>query len=301
MPDLLLRGMNAERSVRVVATVATETVTEVTRRLETVPVEAIAVGRAAAAGLLLATVAKGSQERVLLDVGGGGSLGHIYVDAWGNGRVRVALQRRLSADHPSAQLLEVDGRPTLAAALGARGQVVVTRDLGMRQRYQGSVDMVAGEIDLDIESYLDKSEQLPSALSCATVLDTDGGVLRSAGILCQTFPNSPPEVIAEIRERFKNGALRALLRSEREPAQLAAFALGGEPPDNVSESEVGFHCPCGPQTARSVLSTLGPSDLDALATEQPQTEVRCHFCGARYELAADQIRELANELRLEQS
>ena len=96
---------------------------------------------------------------------------------------------------------EVGGRPTLAAALGARGQVVVTRDLGLREKYQGSVDMVAGEIDLDVESYLGKSEQLPSALSCATVLDADGKVLRSAGVMCQTFPNSPPEVIEEIQEQ----------------------------------------------------------------------------------------------------
>lgn len=301
MRDLLIRGMNAERTVRVVATVATATVTEATRRLETLPVEALVVGRAAVAGLLLATVAKGSNERVLIDVGGGGVLGHVYVDAWGDGRVRVALQRRLTASHPAAELIEVGGRPTLAAALGARGQVVVTRDLGLREKYQGSVDMVAGEVDLDVERYLGQSEQLPSALSCATVLDAEGKVLRSAGVMCQTFPNSPPEVIDEIRARLEGGALRALLRQEREPAQLAAFALGGEPADNVMESPVEFHCPCGPHTARQVLSTLGATDLEALASEQPVTEVGCHFCGARYDLAAQQVRDLAAELRLEQS
>ena len=53
-------------------------------------------------------------------------------------------------------------------------------------------------IDIDLERYLGTSEQLPSALACEVVLEAHDGVLRSAGVLCQTFPEADPEVVEPI-------------------------------------------------------------------------------------------------------
>jgi redox-regulated HSP33 family molecular chaperone len=50
-----------------------------------------------------------------------------------------------------------------------------------------------------------------------------------------------------------------------------------------------------------VLATLGAADLDALADEQPITEIRCNFCGDVTRLDADEVREVAAKLRRSQS
>jgi len=50
-----------------------------------------------------------------------------------------------------------------------------------------------------------------------------------------------------------------------------------------------------------VLATLGASDLEALADEQEQTEVRCNFCGQATMVAAPEVRRLAARLRRAQS
>jgi molecular chaperone Hsp33 len=132
------------------------------------------------------------------------------------------------------------------------------------------------------------------------ILDGEGHVLRAAGVLAQSFPGSEPELIDRVRERLVG--LDALLDAHaRELEDLVGLALGGENFRRMLEHPVRFYCSCGPERALSVLATLGPADLEALATEQEQTEVRCNFCGQATTLDAAQVRELAAQLRRGQS
>ena len=109
------------------------------------------------------------------------------------------------------------------------------------------------------------------------------------------------ELIGEVCECLVLGVFGDLLDYERLLAQLVGFALGGEDFRRMLEYPVVFHCPCGPARALSVLSTLGASDLEALASEQETTEVRCNFCGNVTRLSAAEVRELATRLRASQS
>jgi molecular chaperone Hsp33 len=302
--DSLRRAINGTETLRCLSADATQTVREACERQELSGVEAIVLGRAITCGGLLATLAKEDRERVRIVVQGEGPSGQVIVDAHGDGRVRACLQTRLGDDHPANAILEGHGRPTTSAVVGTRGHVVVTRDLGLARPYQGSVELASGEIDEDLARYLNVSEQLPSALTAAVVLDARGQVQRAGGILCQGFPGSDPTVIADIQDRFADGALRTLLERPRTTMDLIEFALAHEPQGadeppirDMGERSLRFHCGCGPENARRVLSTLGHEDLLALASEREQTEVTCHFCGSRNTLAAEEIRALAHELR----
>lgn len=298
--DTLLRGITDDGSVRVVTAITTALVREACRRQRATGVRAVALGRAATAGCLLSTLAKNDQERVRIQLDGGGPVGRVIVDARSNGRVRACFERQ-AGDVATDPLTVEDGRTRIRAAVGDQGSVVVTRDLGLENQYQGAVEMSSGEIDDDLQTYLDRSEQLPSALRCAVLLDAHGDVLRAGGVLCQTLPSddaAPGSTkIGEIRETLGHGALQTVLRHERTPAELAAYAVGGARVVAMGTRELVYHCPCGEGTAMRVLSTLGPDDLEALALEQDETEVSCHFCGNRYVVAAPRLRELATLLR----
>ena len=296
-----MRAINEPETVRVVAAITTRAVREACRRQEARGVAAIVIGRALTSGALLATLAKGERERVRIQLGGAGPVGQVIIDAHGDGRVRACVER-VQLDAALESAFGPGERPSTALAVGTRGHVVVTRDLGLATPYQGSVELQTGEIDDDLEHYLDTSEQLPSALRAEVVLDQHGEILRAAGILAQGFPGSDPGLIAEIRERLAGATLRTLLSAhERDVDELAGLALGGAPFRSMLEHPVRFHCPCGPQRALSVLATLGANDLLALADEQEQTDVRCNFCGQSTTLAAAELRELAARLRRVQS
>lgn len=321
--DTLLRAINEPETVRVVAALTTETAREACERQGATFATAVVIARSITAGVLLATLAKGDRERVRVQIAGNGPVGQVMIDAHGDGRVRACVSRTLAPTHLANRMLgHAPGeRPSVAVAVGSRGHVVVTRDLGLATPYQGSVDIQTGEIDDDLEHYLNASEQLPSVLRTAVVLDQHGHVLRAAGVMAQGFPGIDPTELEPVRARLFGLDELLVAHARQRPTKdscsvddLVAFALGqpsregpaaagerglsDQPFRRMLEHPVQFHCPCGPQRARSVLSTLGAADLEALANEQEQTEVRCNFCGRVTTLSAAQVRELAAELRM---
>jgi len=298
--DQLRRAITSDFSLRVVAAVTTGLVTEACNRHALRGIEAVALGRALTAGCLLTTLTKGDAERLRLELRGSGPLRGLLVDARGDGSVRGCLQRHLTAEEHE-RLSVGTGRLTVAPALGLHGTLVVTRDLGLEQRYQGSVEVMTGEVDRDLEHYLNTSEQLPSVLACEVVLDHHDRVQRAAGVLVQTFPGGDTAELDRLRGVIAAGNLGDLLRHDRSCEELIGFALMGEAHDDMGASPLQFRCTCGPDRARTVVSTLGADDIDALAAEQSQTEIRCEYCGAVYSLSADQLRALAAEIRRERS
>ena len=134
--DTLTRVISDDLSVRVVAAITTDLTREACRRQDARGLEAIALGRSATCASLLATLAKREHERVIVQFETSGPLGHVVADARGDGRVRAALERHLEDDLSEVEVPEQGGRLSLSEAVG-KGHLVVTRDLGMRHRYQG--------------------------------------------------------------------------------------------------------------------------------------------------------------------
>ena len=301
--DRLERATSRDLHLRALAAVTSGLVREACERHELTGAAAIALGRALTASCLMATLTKQRDERLRIELRGDGALGSILIDAHGDGRTRGCLPRRASLPTPlPAAGPATGGRATVGEFVGRAGTVVVTRDVGLEHEYQGVVALRSGEVDEDLEHYLTSSEQLPSALGCAVILDRAGRPLRAGGVLCQTFPGGDATDIERLRESLRSGTLQQLLsRHERTTSELIGYALAGQEHESMGVSALRFHCHCGRDTARSVVSTLGAEDIDALAGEAGRTEVRCSYCGKSYELTASELRALATELRARRS
>lgn len=296
---VLQRAISTDQSFRALAAITTDVVREACKRHELVGAEAIILGRALTAGCLLSTLTKNDDERVRIAFRGDGPLGKIVVDSRSNGKVRGYIQ--LAEDATPEPIPEViHGRLRIGALVGA-GSLMITRDVGLENPYQGIVELTTGELDDDLEHYLTRSEQMPSALTCEVILDARGGVLRAAGILCQTFPGAPTEAVLGLQKSLFHGSLADLLRQERSPDELISFALAGEPHETLAATPLSFSCHCDMNRARSIISTLGAEDIDALADEPGPTEVRCSYCGTRYTLSPTELHALADELRRDRS
>ncbi len=291
----LRRCVNGDDTLRIVTVECAEPLRELCERCEIDGLEAVVLGRAMVAGYLMATVAKNEHERMRVQLRGEGPVGTVIVDTHGDGRGRAALQARLP--EALARRPVEAGRVSIGPFVGESGFLTVTRDLGLARPYQGTVELVSGELDEDLEAYLSESEQLPSTLRCVVQIEPDGSVVGAAGVLVQTFPGSDPAEVDAARERLRDGRLEALDLRRVTHAELAHAAVGETGYRVVHEHSLRFDCPCGPENARRVVSTLGAEDLEALAREQETTEVRCNFCGRVTVLDASDLRDVASQIR----
>ncbi len=285
--DLIMRGLIEGGRARVVVATATHAVREMALRHQTHGIPAVALGRAAIAGLLLATLTK-DEEQVTLQVLGDGPLAGVTVDARSSGRVRGFIKRPASVSWDPG--LSSSPRLALGDAIGRQGVVSVTRDLGLAQNYSGQVALSSGEIDEEVEHYLNASEQIDSVLHCETLVDSAGEVAAAAGLLVQTLPQAHGAAMVEfLRNALPGTAFTALLREavaqdRWTPQAIARSALGqcADGMQVLDQRKVEFFCPCTRERAESTLGMLGPDDLKEMILETNEAEVTCNFCGRQY-------------------
>jgi molecular chaperone Hsp33 len=295
--DQILRSLIGAGRARVVAVTATAAVREMARRHDIFGLPAVALGRAAVAGLLLATLTK-DEEQVTLQVLGDGPLGGVTVDARSSGRVRGFVK------HPGAVPwlagVASAGRLAVGAAIGSHGVVSVIRDLGMAQNYSGQVQLQSGEIDEEVERYLNTSEQIDSVLRCDTLIDETGAVSAAAGLLVQTLPQAHGAALVElVRDSLRDAAFSGLVkqglgREDWGPVAIAQVALGPLADDLqlLDQRAISFFCPCSRERAETTLGMLRAEDLQQMILENNEADVTCNFCGSHYRFSEIDLEKL---------
>jgi molecular chaperone Hsp33 len=292
--DHITRGLLEGRAARVVAVTTTDVAREAARRHGASGVAAVALARGLTAGLMLATLTK-DEERVTLQVLGDGPLGSLTVDATAAGTARAYVK------HPAVQLAQpaTGTRFEIASAVGREGLISVVRDLGLRDNFRGQTALVTGEIDEDVEHYLNVSEQIESAVGCEVLLDAAGQVVGAAGLLVQALPGSDAaRQVQTARELLRAGVLVRAMTAAGDVAELVTAAVGPElgQPQLLDLRPVSFHCPCSRTRAGASLALLGQAEVAQMLVEDGRAEVTCNFCRARYEFSAEDLEVIRREL-----
>jgi len=282
--DILVRAIAADGAVLACAAITTGVAEEARARHGTLPTATAALGRGLVAAAMLGSGLKGGQT-VMLRVLGDGPLGPMISESTADGALRGYVTNPKTDLPPTAtHKLDVGG------AVGRRGTFHVTRDLGLREPYQGSVPLVSGEIGEDLAAYLVSSEQVPSVVAVGVLVGPHMGVLASGGLLLQVMPGAPASIPGYLEERASVlPAVTQMVSGGATPDEMLRQALGTLPVSVLERRAVRFGCRCNAQKVADVIAALGRDEADHLIREEGRVEVQCRFCGERYVFGADDV------------
>jgi molecular chaperone Hsp33 len=289
--DYLVRTLTKTGGVRGLACVTTNLVNEACRRHGTYPTASAALGRALTAGALMGALSKTGQ-RVALKFVGNGPLKKIIVEADSNGAVRGYV------GEPQVHLPPKEGKLDVAGALGRAGFLTVSKDLGMKEPYKGTVRLCSSEIAEDLALYLAESEQIPSAVGLGVFVEPDGNISAAGGFLIQSLPPSDEAVIDKLIERIDRMPLvTELLRSGKSPEDLLGILFAGIPFDTLEKRKLAFRCSCSRKRVERALLSLGRDELAAILAERGRVEVTCEFCRKVYHFSRKEVERFLREVR----
>ena len=187
------------------------------------PTAIAALGRSLCAASMLGDLLKEENGTVTLRINGGGGLGTIVAVSDCDGNVR-GMAANPTFDLPTRP----DGKLDVGGAVGKDGMLTVSRDIGLREPYIGSTELVSGEIAEDLSAYLVESEQIPAACGLGVLVDTDHSVKAAGGFLVQLMPGAPEELIGKLEDNiFHDGTSSRPFstRTERTPSSRRSCAI----------------------------------------------------------------------------
>lgn len=284
--------LSKDLTIRASAVIATRVVEEMQATQNSFPISTVAVGRSMVASLLMAAHLKSKQELSVF-IQGSGPLAQVFAEASFEGRVRGV------SSHPHLELPIDHEKILLAPAIGI-GLLTITHHLPMRRGapHRGTVELATSEIGDDIAYYLQQSHQIGSVVSLGVHVNTYGKVEAAGGVLIELMPGHAEEAVAQIEARVKNAkpvSTRILAGATAE--DLVKDYLGDfELIEMDHDYPIEYSCRCSTERVKRSIGLLGLEELDSTISKAEELEVSCEFCGRRYVLSIDDLKEVRAEV-----
>ena len=288
MRDEIVRAITADGLVKAAAITGRDLV-ERARNIHTLlPVATAALGRTLMAASLMGDAMKIDGSSLTLQINGGGPLGTILAVSDEAGNVRGYVQ------NPHVELMEkAPGKLDVGRAVGETGSLTVIKDLGMKEPYVGTIDLLSGEIADDIAAYFVESEQIPTACALGVLVGTDQSVTSAGGYLIQLLPGAGEDIITKIEAGVQRvGSVSHALEGGLDGAGLLRAVLSDFDLEILETNPVEYRCYCSRDRVTRALISMGREELSSLIQEQGQAELTCQFCDQIYRYSKEDLEEI---------
>lgn len=287
MSDKLISSLAFDQTVRGFAVDATATVQEAQRRHQATGAGAVALGNVLLGTLLMSAAGLKGDQTLSVKIMGDGPAGLIVADGRSDGTVKGYVQ------YPQITV-PVDQNQQVAVhqVVGTTGTVTVTKDLGLKQPYNGQTPLASGDIGADLTYYLAASEQIPASMGLAVHLDAEGVVDAAGGFLIEMMPGATDATATALEAQIK--ALPQLidwLPEGHTPADLLTAILGTDH-KILATQPVAFQCDCSKARFSQALAGLKPEQLQKMITEDHGAEAVCRFCQTHYQFSEAELKAL---------
>ncbi|MEW9123922.1 MAG: Hsp33 family molecular chaperone HslO [Thermotaleaceae bacterium] len=290
MKDYVIRAVAADRTIRAFVAVSTNLVEKARAIHDTTPVAAAALGRTLTATAILGLMLKDEDSKVSVQIKGDGPVKQILAVANGKGQVKGYIS------NPYVDLpLRPDGKLDVGSAVG-KGNMVVIKDLGMKEPYVGQSELVSGEIAEDFTAYFAYSEQQPSAVAMGVLIDRDRTIKASGGFILQPLPGAAEETLEKLENRLQSiESITSFIDKDMNPEEILGVLLEGFDFEILEKKEIELLCDCSVERLEQALVSIGERDLKEIIEEDGQAELTCHFCNTKYHFDKAHLERLYRE------
>ena len=289
--DQLVRAIAKDAPVKAVAISGTALVERARQIHDTWPVATAALGRLLLAASMIGNSLKEENGSVTLRVKGNGPLGTVLAVSDSQGNVRGYVQNP-GVDIPR----KAPGKLDVGAAVGPDGSLTVIKDIGLKEPYVGSIQLVGGEIAEDVAAYFVESEQIPTACALGVLVAPDQTVQAAGGYLIQLLSGAEDDVITAIEQGIARvGAVSAQLDRGLGPEELLREVLSQFQLEILETQPVEYRCYCSRERVSRALISMGRQELESLIREQDSAELTCQFCDKVYHFSRADLEALLRE------
>lgn len=233
---------------------------------------------------VLATFAQQRKGRMSLQIIGKGRLGSLFVDVTEAGDLRAMIK------NPDAVLprLPTDGlRRSIGHGLGD-GSLSVIWQPEHGAFSQSTTALISGEIDRDVQGYLESSEQVRTTLVADVHLDDEGRPTSAGGILLQAMPDAELQTFERLSERAWEILPTLLADGATSPATLRD-GLDADIELVAPAVPISWNCRCNYERVLNSVRMLTAVDLADMVQKRETAKVECEFCRQKYEVPPEEI------------
>ncbi len=288
MKDKILKILSNNKEIRVFLAKTTD-MTECAKVLHnTSKTATAALGRVLTANALMAADLKADDNTVSIQIRSDGPIGNIITYA--NGKCEV----KGYVSNPQTDLpIRDDGKIDVGGAVTLNGSLTVVKDVGGKEPYSGTIELISGEIAQDLTYYYAKSEQIPTAIALGVLVDKDNRcVLSSGGLMIQLLPDASEETISRLEEILNSSfSISKLLCEEDYIEKTLSLIFPEGDYEILEEIYPTLRCDCSKERFLRGIISLGKEELKNLVEEEEKIVTCCHFCNTSYEFDSEELKQ----------
>lgn len=257
--DTILKTLLFDGKISLTIIESTDIVNKAIEYHKLTPVTAATLGRAMTASIFMASNLKNDTDKLSVTISGDGACGHVIVSVDSKLRVRGYV------DNPTVDLpLNEKGKLDVRGCVG-KGRITVIRDLGLKEPYAGSCEIVSGELAEDFAYYYTVSEQEPTAMALGVLMGADGKCISAGGIVMQALPGCDDDSARQ--------AENIILSYQDVSAQIKNLGATGLAKQHFgsyyfTKRTPKYECICSQEYIDKVAISLGKEELYDILNEQ---------------------------------
>jgi molecular chaperone Hsp33 len=246
-----------------------------------------ALGRLLTAGAMMGTMMKGEKDLLTLQINCSGPIGGLTVTADSRANVKGYVKNPQVMIHANEK-----GKLDVGNALGL-GILSVIKDMGMKEPYNGQVELKTGEIGDDLTYYFAVSEQVPSSVGLGVLMEKNNTVRQAGGFIIQLMPYTSEDVIERLEQKLAGvSSVTAMLDVGMTPEQILEELLGEFGLEITDTVPTRYHCDCSRERIERALISIGRKDLEEMIRDGEPIEVGCQFCNRKYQVTTEELKAL---------